>query len=97
MAEAKFTKGPWVAEKVTAGNRTYWSIHTDREFIGSTADMESFGYEQEANAELMADAPALLEVLRKLHDFSMPLRATRREESELAFADAKAILEKHGG
>jgi hypothetical protein len=50
-----------------------------------------------ANAELWADAPRLLEVLRTLHDFSMPLRARMAKESEQAFADARAILEKHGG
>ena len=52
----------------------------------------------EANAELMADAPRILEVLRTLHDFALPLRdRLLAAESEQAFADAKALLEKHGG
>ena len=98
MTESKFTPGPWVAEQVTAGNRKYWSIHTDCQFIGSTADTEGFGYEQEANAELWADAPRLLEALRTLHDFALPLRDRGlAAESEQAFADALAILDKHGG
>lgn len=52
----------------------------------------------EANAELMADAPRMLEVLRTLHDFALPLRYRGLAETSVqAFADARAILEKHGG
>jgi hypothetical protein len=51
-----------------------------------------------ANAELWADAPRMLEVLRTLHDFALPLRDRGlAAESEQAFADARALLEKHGG
>jgi hypothetical protein len=54
--------------------------------------------EIEANAELMAEAPRLLEVLRTLHDFALPLRDRGlAAESEQAFADVRALLEKHGG
>jgi aminoglycoside phosphotransferase len=54
--------------------------------------------EIEANAELMAEAPRILEALRTLHDFALPLRARGlAEESEQAFAGARALLEKHGG
>jgi hypothetical protein len=54
--------------------------------------------EIEANAELMADAPRLLEALRTLHDFALPLRYRGLAETSVqAFADARAILEKHGG
>jgi hypothetical protein len=98
MAESKFTPGPWVAEQVTAGNRTYWSIHTDRQFIGSTADTESFGCEQEANAELMADAPALLKVLREVLTYADICTGWQHiDEAEQAFGDANDLLEKHGG
>jgi hypothetical protein len=46
----------------------------------------------------MADAPRMLEVLRTLHDFALPLRYRGlAAESEQAFADARALLEKHGG
>jgi hypothetical protein len=54
--------------------------------------------ETKANAELMADAPNMLEVLRTLHDFALPLSGRGlAAESEQAFADALALLEKHGG
>ena len=97
MAESKFTPGPWVAEKVIGEKWAHWCIRTEDQFIGSTGFLGIPLEEQRANAELMADAPSLLEVLRALHDFSMPLRARFAEESEQAFADARALLEKHGG
>jgi len=98
MAESKFTKGPWVAEKVIGAKWTHWSIHTEDQFVGSTGFLGIPSQEQQANAELMADAPRLLEVLRTLHDFALPLRYRGLAETSVqAFADALAILEKHGG
>jgi hypothetical protein len=92
MAESKFTSGPWVA----TANQTFdnaWDIKANGVFLGSAVAAKA-----KANAELWADAPRLLEVLRTLHDFALPLRDRGlAAESEQAFADARALLEKHGG
>jgi hypothetical protein len=54
--------------------------------------------EIEANAALMGDADKLLEALRTLHDFAVPSRYNGTlAEANQAFADALALLEKHGG
>jgi hypothetical protein len=51
-----------------------------------------------ANAELMADAPRMLEVLRKVLTCSEPLLGWQHiDEAEQAFTQANEILEKHGG
>jgi len=97
MAESKFTPGPWVAQQVTSGNRSYWLIHRDRQFIGSTVHIENFGYEQEANAELMADAPRLLEVLRDLFASTVGDPTEDYHVVKKAYTDAEVLLQKHGG
>jgi hypothetical protein len=67
-------------------------------YLGTVTNSDMDPEEIEANAELMADAPRMLEVLRTLHDFALPLRERGlAAESEQAFADARALLEKHGG
>ena len=51
-----------------------------------------------ADAAFMADAPAILEALRELHDFAEPSQHHRiRDRSKAAFASAVKLLEKHGG
>jgi hypothetical protein len=51
-----------------------------------------------ANAELMADAPRLLEVLRNLLTYSEPLLGWQHlDEAEQAFGNAHDLLKKHGG
>ena len=50
------------------------------------------------NQSLMADAPALLESSRELHDFAEPSTHYRDgERSKQAFATAIKLLKKHGG
>jgi hypothetical protein len=94
MAESKFTKGPWVAEQHR--DCGIFRIKAGEENIASLSFWDESN--EEANAELMADAPRVLEVLRTLHDFALPLRDRGlAAESEQAFADARALLEKHGG
>jgi hypothetical protein len=66
-------------------------------YLGALTNSDMDPGEIAANAEIWADAPRMLEVLRTLHDFSMPLRGRIAEESAHAFADARALLEKHGG
>lgn len=45
-----------------------------------------------ANAELIADAPRMLGVIRKLREFVEPTT-----ESYKAFSEAVSLLKKHGG
>jgi hypothetical protein len=102
MAESKFTKGPWVAEHAQAFGNTYriragslvLCAVVSRELVGNEFDLE----EARANAELMADAPRLLEVLRKVLTYSEPLLGWQHiDEAEQAFTEAHEMLEKHCG
>jgi hypothetical protein len=92
MAKSKFTPGPWVA----TANQTFdnaWDIKANGVFLGGAVTAKA-----KANAELMADAPALLEVLRKILTYSEHLAGWQHiEEAEQAFGDANDLLEKHGG
>jgi hypothetical protein len=95
MAESKFTKGPWVAEQVIAANKIHWSIHTENQFIASTGYLGVSLGEQQANAELIADAPRLLEVLDTLYDC---IDHEKLLPSQLyAYHRARELLAKHGG
>ena len=98
MAESKFTKGPWEvhgpSEEPSAAKRVF----AGTTYLGTATNSDMDPEEIAANAELWADAPRLLEVLRTLHDFALPLRYRGVAETSVqAFADAWAILEKHGG
>jgi len=96
MAQSKFTKGPWGVIHY-CGSGPVRTIVAGGKDLAVVRNAHVYLAEIEANAELMADAPRLLEILRTFHDFSMPLRARFAEESERVFADARALLEKHGG
>jgi len=97
MAESKFTPGPWGVEKSEAYKDT-WRITADGQRLASLDGDDGEPEETKANADLMADAPRMLEVLRALHDFALPLRHIGLPEaSAQALADARALLEKHGG
>jgi hypothetical protein len=98
MAESKFTPGPWrVNDPLKHGNNELW-VYSDMTYLGTVDNCNMHPQEIAANAELMADAPRLLEALRTLHDFALPLRHIGlADTSAQAFADAKALLEKHGG
>jgi hypothetical protein len=79
---------PSAAKRVFAGTT----------YLGTVTNSDMDPEEIAANAELWADAPRLLEALRTLHDLALPLRERGlAAESEQAFADARALLEKHGG
>jgi hypothetical protein len=92
MAESKFTPGPLTATQ----NETVkglWDVRSDRDFLGVAFDESA-----QANAELWADAPRLLEVLRNLLTYSEPLLGWQHiDEAEQAFTEAHELLEKHGG
>jgi hypothetical protein len=94
MADSEFTPGPWVAEQHK--DCGIFRIKAGEENIASL----SFWVEanEDANAELMADAPRMLEVLRKVLTYSEPLLGWQHiDEAEQAFGDANELLEKHGG
>jgi len=96
MAESKFTKGPWVAEQHK--DCGIFRIKAGEENIASLSFWNEAN--EDANAELMADAPGLLEVLRKVleySDFNPNWDGIDQAEAERAFGEANELLEKHGG
>ena len=98
MAESKFTPGPWrVSNSFEGGDRELW-IYSDTTYLGSVANSSMDPQEIAANAELWADAPRMLEVLRKVLTYSEPLLGWQHiDEAEQAFGDANDLLEKHCG
>ena len=90
MAESKFTKGPWGFQESEAYKNT-WRITADGQRLASLNGGDGDPEEIRANAELMADAPSMLEVLRAIRD--------PENEIELyaAIVVVDALLEKHGG
>jgi len=97
MAESKFTPGPWGVLHDPNAPRFRRIGSTGKQLAIVSSSRISLA-EIDANAELMADAPRMLEVLRALHDFALPLRHIGLPEaSAQALADARALLEKHGG
>jgi hypothetical protein len=102
MAESKFTSGPWVAEHAKAFGNTYriragslvLCAVVSRELTGSELDLE----EAKANAELMADAPRMLGLLRMIHNLGIPLEhGEKAKKARVVFWATKDLLEKHGG
>ncbi len=98
MKESKFTKGPYCVMGPSQENSDSKRVFAGTTYLGTVTNSDMDPEEIAANAELMADAPRMLEVLRTLHDFALPLRYRGLAETSVqAFADARAILEKHGG
>ncbi len=94
MAESKFTPGPWVAEQF--GDRGIFRIKAGDQNIASISFWNEAN--EDANAELMADAPRMLEVLRKVLEYSdIKTSWLTIDEAEQAFTEAYRLLEKHGG
>ena len=97
MAESKFTPGPWVAEQ--HGDCGIFRIKAGEENIASLSFWNEAN--EEANAELMAAAPALLEVLQKVLEYSdidqSWLTIDILKEAKQGFTEAHELLEKHGG
>jgi hypothetical protein len=96
MEESKFTPGPLSVEENNWQDDP-WGVVAGDTCIGVAIETGVEG-ETKANAELMADAPRLLEVLRKVLTYSEPLSGWQHiDEAEQAFGDANDLLEKHGG
>jgi hypothetical protein len=75
-----------------------WRITADGQRLASLDSDDGDPAQTQANAELMADAPRLLEALRNLLTYSEPLLGWQHiDEAEQAFTEAHELLEKHGG
>jgi hypothetical protein len=97
MAESKFTPGPYrVSNSFEGGDREFW-IYSDMTYLGSVANSSMDPEEIAANAELMADAPRLLEVLRALCAHAGVPQDGTEDVAQAAFDEADDLLEKHGG
>ena len=97
MAESKFTPGPWRVNDPLKAGIELW-VYSDTTYLGTVDNCDMDPEEIAANAELMADAPRLLEVLRKVLEYSdMKTSWLTIDEAEQAFGDANELIEKHGG
>jgi hypothetical protein len=102
MTKSKFTKGPWRVEKSSNFRSTYRVKAGDVFLCAAVGRLESGNgttpEETKANAELMADAPELLKVLRKVLEYSdIKTSWLTIDEAEQAFTEANDLLDKHGG
>jgi hypothetical protein len=97
MAESKFTPGPWEVQKSETYKDT-WRVTADGQRLASLDGDDGEPEETKANAELMADAPRLLEVLRKVLEYSdIKTSWLTIDEAEAAHTEARDLLEKHCG
>ena len=98
MAESKFTPGPWEVHGPTEEGNASRRVFSGTTYLGTVTNSDMDPEETKANADLMADAPALLRVLRNLLTYSEPLLGWQHlDEAEQAFTEAHEMLEKHGG
>ena len=97
MAESKFTKGDWKVLGARDIRDSKRIASADLCFAVVSSHLLKPEVIQ-ANAELMADAPRLLEVLRNLLAYAeIPRSWDGIDEAEQAFTQAHEMLEKHGG
>jgi len=97
MAKSKFTPGPWRVNDPLKHNREFW-VYSDTTYLGTVNNCNMNPEEIAANAELWADAPRMLEVLRKIHDLGIPFEhGEKTKKAREAFWATKDLLEKHGG
>ena len=96
MAKSKFTPGPWEVHGPSEEGNASKRVFAGTTYLGTVMNSDMDPEEIAANAELWADAPRLLEVLRALCKYAIPedgVEALARH----AFDDANDLLEKHGG
>ena len=100
MSKSKFTPGPYcVMGPVNEGNAAK-RVFAGTTYLGTVTNSDMDSQEIAANAELWADAPRMLEVLRKVltyADFNPNWDGIDEAEAERAFTEANALLVKHGG
>ena len=98
MAESKFTKGPWEVHGPTEEGNASKRVFAGNTYLGTVTNSDMDPEEIAANAELWADAPALLKVLRKVLEYSdIKTSWLTIDEAEQAFGDANELIDKHGG
>jgi hypothetical protein len=98
MAESKFTPGPWEVHGPTEEGNASRRVFAGTTYLGTVTNSDMDPQEIAANAELWADAPRLLEVLRRVLEYSdIKTSWLTIDEAEQAFTEAHKLLEKHGG
>ena len=98
MAESKFTPGPYHVTGWSEESSAAKRVFAGTTYLGTVTNSDMDHDEIAANAELWADAPRMLEVLRKVLTYSEPLLGWQHiDEAEQAFGDANDLLEKHCG
>jgi len=94
MAESKFTKGPWKVLHYSGACRVRTIVAGCKE-LAVVRNAHMHLAEVEANAELMADAPRLLEVLDTLYDCIDHEKLLPSQLDD--YHRARELLAKHGG
>ena len=96
MAESKFTPGGWkvLGAIDIPGSKRIASADLCFAVVSSHLLKPEV---IQANAELMADAPELLNALRALCECTIADPEEDRDLTRRVFADAERLLEKHGG
>lgn len=91
MAKTKFTPGPYCVMGPSEEGNVAKRVFSGTTYLGTVANSDMDFEEMAANAELWADAPRLLEVLRGIRD------AEDIVDLYIAIKLADELLEKHGG
>ena len=98
MAESKFTPGPYRVMGPCEEPRGSCMVFAGDTYLGTAANLDMDPKEIAANAELWADAPRLLKVLRQVLEYSdIKTSWLTIDEAEQAFDDANELIDKHCG
>ena len=98
MAESKFTSGPWEVHGPTEEGNASKRVFAGNTYLGTVTNSDMDPEEIAANAELMAEAPRLLKVLRQVLEYSSIDQSwLTLDEAEDAHTEAYKLLEKHCG
>jgi len=98
MAKTKFTPGPYCVMGPSEEGKAARRVFAGTTYLGTVTNTDMDFEEIAANAELWADAPRMLEVLRKVLEYAdIKTSWLTIDEAEQAFDDARELLAKHGG
>jgi hypothetical protein len=98
MVEPKFTPGPWEVHGPTEEPSAAKRVFAGTTYLGTVTNSDMSPEEIAANAELWADAPRMLGLLRVIHDLGIPLEhGEKAKKARAVFWATKDLLEKHGG
>ena len=95
MTKSKFTPGPYRVIGPCEEPRGSCMVFAGDTYLGTAANSDMSPKEIAANAELWADAPRMLEVLRTLCYGTKPILHT--EDTLDGYRQAREMLQKHGG